>query len=419
MAQSTYPPGTPAPEFPLPPSQWGHPSSSPLPDDRRLPPLPTDSVGWGSSPAIQNSSAAFQHHTPATQDLDLRSFSFNPPPIIKPLFIDTLARDMRLEEGQKQSLHDFVQLGSTGTGLSQADLATRLYSLAVQFADIAERHRKENAETPEDWKALWRDLKIRLDGNFSFTKDQEKNIRGIVRDVIIESSRTVYSTMHIDVLAVIRRRAESLGLDNVSGVPAREQALASQVRSAGSSVRNALRKEIISSIQSESWLSLAQFTYDSLSKYKLGGVGVDVPPATTAHVAILRRFAFDHPDLKAESPTTPEGDENDAPPPTKKARKTKGQSGGRIPAGEDFWGQVDVYFRKELEHRGKTLTGPKWKPYIDQLIVDDNSKFRGKTPGEPVETGVQGEEGIDGIGAGAGLSSSSASTSRSALVTLL
>lgn len=60
----------------------------------------------------------------------------------------------------------------------QADLATRLFALAVTYSDIAERHRIAAAETPTDWKSMWRDLKIRLDGNFAFTKDQEVSTLG-------------------------------------------------------------------------------------------------------------------------------------------------------------------------------------------------------------------------------------------------
>ncbi|KAJ7866769.1 hypothetical protein B0H14DRAFT_2347331, partial [Mycena olivaceomarginata] len=226
-------------------------------------------------------------------------------------------------------------------------LATRLFALAVTYSDIAERHRIAAAETPTDWKSMWRDLKIRLDGNFAFTKDQEKNIRGIVRDIIIEPSRIVYSTMHIDVLAAIKKRPESLSLDNVAGVPAREQALASQVRSAGSSVRNALRKEILASIDPENWVSLPQFAYDCVSKYKLGGAGIDIPDTYTAHIALLvciltisfsaqannflysqRRFAFDHPGTKPE-PASPgvAADDEDTPRPAKKPRKAKGAQG--------------------------------------------------------------------------------------------
>ncbi|KAJ7824324.1 hypothetical protein B0H14DRAFT_2597338 [Mycena olivaceomarginata] len=267
---------------------------------------------------------------------------------------------MKLEEGQKQNLHDFVQLGSAAAGLMQADLATRLFALAVTYSDIAERHRIAAAETPTDWKSMWLDLKIQLDGNFTFTKDQEKNIQGIVRDIIIEPLCTVYSTMHIDVLAAIKKRPESLSLDNVAGVPAREQALASQVRSAGSSVRNALRKEILASIDPENWVSLPQFAYNCVSKYKLGGAGIDIPDTYTAHIALLCRFAFNHP--------------------------AKGAQGrGHITTGEDFWGQVDKYFRTEIKTLGKSLIGPKWKSYVNHIISNDNAQFKGRKPGLPIE----------------------------------
>ncbi|KAK6992395.1 hypothetical protein R3P38DRAFT_2570471 [Favolaschia claudopus] len=379
-----------------------------------LPSLPPNSEGWGSSPAnnrhcIPNHAGTpspptgafnFDHHRSSSplssveQQVDSRHHAFLPPTpvVIKPLFIDTLARDMRLEDSQTQSLHDFVALGSTGGGLSQADLVTRLYMLAVQFSDMAERRRIAAAETPTDFTGLWKDLKIRLSGNFTFTKDQEKNIRGVVRDVIIEPSRTVYSTMHHDVLDILKKRTESLSLDNVFGVPAREQALGSQVRAAGSSVRNAFRTEyqIVASIQPKSWLSLAQFTYDCVQKYKSGGVPADIPSSYSAHLALLRRFAFDNPDLASAPASAPAS----TPTPRKRARVPAGKGknkprGGRIAAGEDFWGRVDEFFRKEVEDRGTNLTGPKWKPYIDKLVVDDNANFRGQTPGRAVEGPAQ------------------------------
>ncbi|KAJ7753156.1 hypothetical protein B0H14DRAFT_2635652 [Mycena olivaceomarginata] len=270
---------------------------------------------------------------------------------------------MKLEEGQKQNLHDFVQLGSAAAGLTQADLATG--------------HRIAAAETPTDWKSMWRDLKIRLNGNFTFTKDQEKNIRGI---------------------AAIKKRPESLSLDNVAGVPAREQALALQVRSAGSSVRNALRKEILASIDPKNWVSLPQFVYDCVSKYKLSGAGIDIPDTYTAHIALLRRFTFDHPGTKPE-PALPgvAADDKDTPRPAKKPWKAIGaQGGGCIATGEDFWGQVDEYFRNEIKTRGKSLIGPKWK------------FSGGRKPGSPIEpvSAGQPEQAPEGATVGTGTVSS-------------
>jgi hypothetical protein len=93
----------------LPPLPPGWSGSSPAPSNYQLPPVPPESNGWGSSPTV-----ATQHRA---EDTFAQPFTLSPPshngyntPIIKPLFIDTLARDMKLEEGQKQNLHDFVQV---------------------------------------------------------------------------------------------------------------------------------------------------------------------------------------------------------------------------------------------------------------------------------------------------------------------
>lgn len=140
--------------------------------------------------------------------------------------------------------------------------------------------------------------------------------------------------------------------------------------------------KILASIDPENWVSLPQFAYDCVSKYKLGGAGIDIPDTYTAHIALLvciltisfsaqannflysqRRFAFDHPGTKPQ-PASPgvAADDEDTPRPAKKPRKAKGaQGGGRIATGEDFWGQVDEYFRTEIKTRGKSLIGPKWK----------------------------------------------------------
>lgn len=52
------------------------------------------------------------------------------------------------------------QLGSLPPGLSQADLATRLYHLAVVYSDGAERRRIAKEEGVSNLKELFRDLQI-------------------------------------------------------------------------------------------------------------------------------------------------------------------------------------------------------------------------------------------------------------------
>lgn len=75
--------------------------------------------------------------------------------------------------------------------------------------------------------------------------------------------------------------------------------------------------------------------------------------------------------------------------PTKK-RKAK-TAGGRIPKGEDFWGQVDLFFKKGVAARGRNLAGSQWKEcvsnfisdtvishilrYVNKVIQEDNERF--------------------------------------------
>jgi hypothetical protein len=65
-----------------------------------------------------------------------------------------------------------VQLGSVNEGLTKADLSTRLFALALFFADINERNRVNDQGRIEDLTQLLDDLRIRLDDGYTFTKEQ-------------------------------------------------------------------------------------------------------------------------------------------------------------------------------------------------------------------------------------------------------
>jgi hypothetical protein len=65
------------------------------------------------------------------------------------------------------------QLGSIGTGMSQADLATRLYMLVVMFADEVERRRATTANGAGNLSGLYADLKVRLEDTFVLTSEQK------------------------------------------------------------------------------------------------------------------------------------------------------------------------------------------------------------------------------------------------------
>lgn len=45
--------------------------------------------------------------------------------------------------------------------------------------------------------------------------------------------------------------------------------------------------QIIASITPKTWVALAQFTYDAVNKYKIGGAPPDMPPGYPTHIVIL------------------------------------------------------------------------------------------------------------------------------------
>ncbi|KAJ7483663.1 hypothetical protein FB451DRAFT_1555558 [Mycena latifolia] len=362
-------PTTPVQQTPLPPP----PDSS----DRWGPPIGPGSHGSSSPPGSS------PPHTPPTPSA----------PILSPVLVDKIARDFQLEPKQHQNLRLFVQFGSLGPGLSVPDLATRLFMLASQYGEAAEKRRLEKAEEALDWKRIWKDLKIRLDETFCFTREQKKNIRGVVQEMIYEGNRTKFLTMHVDVLAELEKRKTKLSLENIYGVPGREKNLSQITKRQCSSVRNAWRADIISSIDPKNFVALQDFVYASATKYKPGGPGENLPQIYTVHAVLLRRFVFDHPSLKA-APVEEE----------KKPKKTPVKRGGKVAKGENFWGQIDEWFKREVAVRGLSLTGAQWKTYVDQLIFDDTSRFMGMTPGAPFQTletfSPLEQEEVGGVGPG-------------------
>lgn len=64
----------------------------------------------------------------------------------------------------------------TAGGLTQSDLAARLYMTAITLSECAERRRQEQENSFPDLRAMMRDLKIRLDEGFSLTADQKVRV---------------------------------------------------------------------------------------------------------------------------------------------------------------------------------------------------------------------------------------------------
>ncbi|KAK7027140.1 hypothetical protein R3P38DRAFT_3315464 [Favolaschia claudopus] len=329
------------------------------------------------TPTTQASPSTSPEHGPVTP----LPFTPQPPPTSSPptpptgipaLYIDNLAREFGLGDRDRMKLRGLLQVCGNA-GLRPGELLAQLYILAVILSEAAERHRAAQDNT------FGGDLRVMT------------NIRGITQDVIHEATRTVFSTMHADVLVILKERKKQLDLDNIFGVPIRENKLTSVLKRACSSVRNAFRQDIRDSIDPASFVELDKFTYALASKYKLGGVAGELSDLFSIHAAAVllngtaqRRFAFDNPDLLWNDEADGKDDTETSSEPPPKKRKTATKQSGRVAAGADFWGKVDAHFKTQVAMRGRNFKDARWKPYIDRILADDASKFAGMVPGAPV-----------------------------------
>ncbi|RDB27985.1 hypothetical protein Hypma_002123 [Hypsizygus marmoreus] len=314
-------------------------------------------------------------------------------PIIKPIFIDGLAQDFKLENQQRLNLHAFVKLGSLGGGLSQADLATRLYLLAVVYSEAAERRRITDEQGVSDLKGLFTDLKIRLEETFTFNGEQRTNIRSVAQDVIYQANRTSFVTMHLSVETIVSEDRSGMKMGNIYGSPAREKQLLTLIKRTCSSVRNAFRVDIKNSvgIDCNSVESLEEFTYRTAMKYKRGGAGEKLDIGFTIHNALLRKFALDNPQLVQSAEVEESDTESQEGSPVPKKRKAS-QHSGRVPNGKHFWAKVDAWFAAEILQRGRNFASPSWKIYIDGTTAEDSRRFRNGIDVGPTGEAVTGTD---------------------------
>ncbi|KAI0355310.1 hypothetical protein OH77DRAFT_1511597 [Trametes cingulata] len=302
------------------------------------------------------------------------------PLVLRPGFVDALAKDFGLDRHYSVKLHAFVGLGSSEPALSRPDLATRTYTLAAIFALINTCKRSQSASQDtgvDDLPGLFNDLKIRLEDTFNLTKEQRENIRAITQDMIYQANRVTFKALADDVEKHLRGDQAMLRLTNIFGSPFREKILSTHLKRVASSVRNAFRQDIRDSISGDKKCSLKDFTFQSAVKYKRGGPGDRLDVGYTIH---NRRFALDNPELLNIDESEDGNDSSSTPPaadsttgPARKKRKTT--AGGRVPRGEDFWSRVDRHLASYVISYGRNLASVQWKGFIDDIIRRDESNF--------------------------------------------
>ncbi|KIM57522.1 hypothetical protein SCLCIDRAFT_28758 [Scleroderma citrinum Foug A] len=275
-------------------------------------------------------------------------------------FIDALANQFNFgDQAQdlRQSLHGFAKMGR---GLDKADIATQSYLLAAIFSLI-----KENREmTDAQWNTqqLLADLQIHLEVTFSLTPEQKSNVRIITGDLLSDPSRITFMSMHFNIEEKLQQSHKELKLTNIYGNPAREKILKAYVKRQCSSVHNTFREMLRDSVIGDGTCTLTDLVYESAMQYKIGGATSGLGATYTAHLAILRHFSYEHPDLldreeeMEEEPAQLNDERSSTEPPARKKQKR----GGRVAKGQDFWSQAEKWFDARRKQWGDSWTAPGW-----------------------------------------------------------
>ncbi|KAI0723527.1 hypothetical protein C8Q76DRAFT_794454 [Earliella scabrosa] len=313
--------------------------------------------------------------------------------VIPPLFVDHIAKDFRLNSNHAARLRALVHLGSVSPALSQADLATRTYIFAaiISLLDDLKQVFAATRTNLDDLPGLFNDMKIRLEDSFKITAEQKGNIRAVIQDLLYQANRIKYKGDDFpqDVEDALKNEQVVLRLNNIFGSPHREKVLQGIIKTVSSSVRNAFRQDLRNSVFGKHPITLSQFTNQTAARFKRGGIGKKgLPTGLTIRNALLRRFALDNPQILniAETEVDEDTPGSEADPegglcvdaqagPAQKKRKTATTAGGRVPRGQDFWSQVDVYLAGYIIQWGNNITAPEWKTFVDDVIFRDHQNF--------------------------------------------
>ncbi|KAF8164205.1 hypothetical protein BJ912DRAFT_935109 [Pholiota molesta] len=302
------------------------------------------------------------------------------------LFIDTISKEFDLGPVHVSHLRAMYQLGTNFEGnLSKADLYTRIFALACQFSTERRITLAVQAVTADsvngtggDLKRILDELSIRLDANFSLTSDQTLTVRRTCQEFIYQPRRISFKNLYSEVDKHVRQNAAGYQMAYIFSVPARESKWMSEVKRIASSVRNSFRQDLRNSVIGSNQMSLDKFTAEATEKYRHSSQARTSVQGYIVHNVILRRFCIEHQDLLGvdtqeleDSESSIGSDDIEPLPPAKRQRVLK----GRIAEGEDFWSQVDAWFKDAMKARGDNFSSEAWRSYIEESIRLDNARY--------------------------------------------
>ncbi|KAG6852458.1 hypothetical protein C0991_011792 [Blastosporella zonata] len=305
--------------------------------------------------------------------------------MLSPAFVDAVANELGFgdeDQDYRNHLHGFFQMGA---GLSKPDLATRVYLLASHYKMM--KTLVLSAQNTQRMHTLFNDIYLRLEDNFSLTKDQETALRIIVQDQIFKPSCISFHLLASNVESpkkFLKINQEDLQLAHIFKHPTRERVLLIAVKTQCRITKNAFREMLRDSVLGDNTITLNDMCWTASARFRRGGHGTGTSQIERARLSILRRFTFDNqhlvnfavpiddvertssssstrpstpgpnssrssagtpnPDNAHSRPSTPIGDQPSLRPPSKRKR-VDGYTGGRPQKGQDYCWSSEAWER--------------------------------------------------------------------------
>ncbi|PPQ80318.1 hypothetical protein CVT26_008276 [Gymnopilus dilepis] len=259
-----------------------HPSLPPGANASQNTPSPVTGIDWNLLEAVGNT-----EFEPSQSQQILAQVS--------QVSLDFLNGDLSDEESVERASVSSNEAATFGGGIGLAEQGLALYfapslsamenRLMAVVNTVATPLQKSDDNDIGDLRGLFRELVIRLEDSFRFTKEQNGNIRRVTQDLIIRPTQIKFKDINIDI--ELRTNAVMYSLDNIIRRPTRESLLTTTCKRVASGVRNFFRQDIRDSIIGPSTMSLKKFTMDMLVKYRIGNLAVHVEQPYLIFFAIL------------------------------------------------------------------------------------------------------------------------------------
>ncbi|KDQ25291.1 hypothetical protein PLEOSDRAFT_1104056 [Pleurotus ostreatus PC15] len=293
-------------------------------------------------------------------------------------FCDLVSNTLRLTTKQQSDLRSLVSFFPM---INRHDLQVRIFQQAsvFQLANDISALRTDYASL----RPLIEDLRNRINTAFTLSKDQIEQVLVLAKDFVFKPNRMKYmDIMHHEMETYIKAKAQSIGMADIFGEPAREKVLREMIKSKASNARAQLRARVVDTIDGPKKCPLDQAAVLIAEKLKQGGPGIKLKVEYILRTAMFRRFAYD----EYVGPAGAVGtmfDEDIEDTASEDALNAQGKriklasTPGKLKKGDDFWSRFDTYLAGKITLYGKDLTGEAWNGYFNELIAKDIKQWGG------------------------------------------